>query len=131
MFVIEVLLVEYSVTSILPVLIASVTASVMIQSVYGYAPAFTVSPIMIDAIRELPLMIAIGMIAGMLGTLYCHLIVWSAIAKARKLSPPIKLLIASAITGLLAIPSPAIMGVGYDTMSLWRMAAICCWSARR
>ena len=114
----EVLLVEYTVGGFLPVLLASATAAVMIQSVYGYAPAFSVPPIVIDAIREMPMIIAIGIATGLLGTLYCRLIMLCN-SRTKKLSLRTKLLLmASALTGLLAIPSPAIMGSGYDTMTM-------------
>lgn len=117
MFAMEVLRIEYTVGGFLPVLLASATAAVIIQSVYGYAPAFVVPPITIDAIHELPMVIAIGIAAGLLGALYCRLIVITN-RRTRHLSPYIKLLMAAIVTGLLAIPSPAIMGEGYDTMTI-------------
>ncbi|WP_329601960.1 chloride channel protein [Sansalvadorimonas verongulae] len=115
-FALEVLLVEYTVASFLPVMLASVSAAGIIQFLYGNDPAFFVPYISVDLVDELPLVILIGFMMGFVSTLYCRLIIFFN-KRTASFSPYTKLLLAAAITGLLAIPAPDIMGVGYDTIT--------------
>ena len=115
-FALEVLLIEYSVAGFLPVMLASVSAAAITQFLYGNDPAFFVPYISVDIVHELPLVILIGFMMGLVSTLFCRLIIFFN-KRTKSFKAPAKLFVAAAITGLLAIPAPEIMGVGYDTIT--------------
>ncbi len=115
-FALEILLVEYTVAGFLPVMVASVSAATVTQMLYGTDPAFIIPRIQVDLIDELPTVVLIGVSMGVLAALFCRLtILFSHLGK--KLTASFRLLLAALITGLLAIPAPAIMGVGYGTIT--------------
>ncbi len=115
-FAMEVLLIEYTVTRFLPVLLASACAATLTQFIYGSDQAFIVPPLTINPVDELPLVIIIGITMGLLGTLFCRAIIVSN-RRVIHLPPAARLMLAALITGLLAIPAPAIMGSGYNTIT--------------
>ncbi|CAM3576920.1 chloride channel protein [Parendozoicomonas haliclonae] len=116
-FALEILLLEFSVTTLLPIMLASACAATLSQWFYGAQQGFQVPPMTVNPIDELPLVIMLGIAMGLLGTLFCRLITFSN-KKTLHLSPKVRLLLAAAVTGILAVPAPAIMGVGYDTINL-------------
>ncbi len=115
-FAMEVLLVEYTVGGFLPVILASSCAAIFSQSLYGSTPVFAIPALNIEPFHELPLVIVTALSAGLLGTLYCRLIIFTT-HKSQLWPAWHKLLAAAAITGVLGIFAPDIMGTGYSTVN--------------
>jgi len=115
-FVIEVFRVRYAVNHMVPVIVAAVTGTVISQLVYGQQPAFAVPALAMGSLAELPVIILMGIIIGLISaafikttsTLARYTIGWR---------PIIVFLGAGVVTGLLAQWSPAIMGVSYDALN--------------
>jgi CIC family chloride channel protein len=116
-FAMEVVLMEYTILGFTPVIIASLTATSLARIMFGDAPAFTAPSIEWASIGELPYVMLMGVVIGLSAAafvkatvLFSHLIetkpYWMRVA------------LAGLITGVLAIPVPQIMGIGYDTVSL-------------
>ena len=115
-FSLEVLMVEYTLSGFLPVMLASASAAIITQTVYGTDPAFIVPPISTDLLHDLPLILTTGVVMGILGAFFCQLLAFF-VKRSTHLPLFLRLIAAAAITGLIAIPAPAIMGVGYGTIT--------------
>ncbi len=115
-FVIEVFRVRYAVNHIVPVIVATVVATVISQLVFGAYPAFEVPSLSIGSLAELPVIMLMGIIIGLLAAAFIQL---AATANRYTLSwrPLYAFVFAGLLTGLLAQWSPAIMGVSYDAIN--------------
>jgi len=114
-FVIEVLRVRYTINNIVPVIVASVVGTVISRLVYGQNPAFEVPALAIGSLAELPVIVLMGLMIGILGAGFIHA---STLTAKFTLSwrPLYAFVFAGLITGLLAQWAPAIMGVSYDAV---------------
>ncbi len=115
-FVIEVFRIRYAVNHIVPVIVAAVMGAVISRLVYGHHPAFTVPDLAIGSLAELPIIMLMGVLIGVLAAAFIqstaltakYTIAWS----------PLKaFLFAGVVTGLLAQWAPSIMGVSYDAVN--------------
>ena len=115
-FVIEVFRVRYAINNIVPVIVATVIGTVISHLAYGNYPAFDVPPLSIGSLSELPVIMLMGVLIGLLAAAFIkgcsitakHTLAWR---------PLYAFLFAGVITGLLAQWSPAIMGVSYDAVN--------------
>ncbi len=114
-FVIEVLRVRYAVNHIVPVIVASVIGAVISRLAYGHSPAFVVPPLAIGSLAELPVIMLLGLIIGLLASGFIAGCRHSARLTANW-RPLHAFLAAGLVTGLLAQWAPEIMGVSYDTL---------------
>ncbi len=115
-FAMEVVMMEYTLFGFTPVVMASVSATAVTQAVYGDAPAFSVPPLALGSLAELPVMVLAGVITGALAALFIRLV----LATARRSAPwPVwlRMTLGGTVTGVLAMAVPEIMGVGYDTLN--------------
>nr|WP_283777774.1 chloride channel protein [Sansalvadorimonas sp. 2012CJ34-2] len=115
-FSLEVLMVEYTLSGFLPVMLASASAAIITQTIYGTDPAFLVPPISTELLSDLPLILTTGVVMGVLGALFCQLMTFF-VKKTARVPLFLRLLTAAGVTGLIAIPAPAVMGVGYGTIT--------------
>ncbi len=115
-FSMEVILMEYTIAGFIPVILASVVAALLTQAVFGSATAFDVPPVSMTSFFDLPIVMVLGVFVGVVAALFVRTLLWSNTMAPEKLWA--RLLIAGAITGAAAGLSPAIMGVGYDTVNL-------------
>ena len=115
-FVIEVFRVRYAINNIVPVIVATVIGTVISRLVYGNHPAFNVPPLSIGSLSELPVIMIMGVIIGLLAAAF---IKGSSVTAKHTLAlrPLYAFLFAGIVTGLLAQWSPAIMGVSYDAVN--------------
>jgi H+/Cl- antiporter ClcA len=115
-FAMEVVLMEYSLVSFGPVIMAAVTATTLTRAVYGSMPAFTVPNMQLGSLLELPYVILMGVVLGTLAALFIFLLqrftgllsrwpVWS------------RCTLAGLTVGLIAMIVPEVMGIGYDTVN--------------
>ena len=114
-FVIEVLRVRYAINNIVPVIVASVVGTVISRIVYGQNPAFEVPALSIGSLAELPVIVLMGILIGILGAGFIRA---SSLTAKFTLSwrPLYAFVFAGLVTGLLAQWAPAIMGVSYDAI---------------
>jgi CIC family chloride channel protein len=114
-FVIEVFRVRYAVNHIVPVIVATVIATVISRLVFGSYPAFEVPALSIGSLAEIPVIMLMGIIIGLLGASFIQL---SSVTARKTLSwrPLTAFMFAGILTGLMAQWSPAIMGVSYDAI---------------
>jgi chloride channel protein, CIC family len=105
---------EYTIASFIPVILAAVTATVLTHYFLGPEPAFSVAPLQLNSLLELPYIVVCGVLIGVLAAGYIRLVALFARYHARPFW--LRALAAGAITGLGALTVPEIMGVGYDTV---------------
>ena len=114
-FAMEVVMMEYTIGSFIPVIIASVTATLMTHFFIGSEPAFIVAPLNLQSWLEIPFIVAGGVIIGCIAAafitavqLFARLSTWPFWLRA---------LFAGAITGLAGVTAPEVLGIGYDTVN--------------
>jgi len=115
-FAMEVVLMEYTLAGFAPVILAAVSATAMSRWVYGSAPAFSVPPLDLGSILELPFVLATGIAIGVLCAAFIHLL---QLFSTRLTGWPLWLrtTLAGVVVALCALPVPQVMGVGYDTVN--------------
>ncbi len=114
-FAMEVVLMEYTVIGFAPVILAAVSATAVTHVVYGSEMAFTVPPVVLKSVWELPYVLGMGLIIGILAAAFIAIVDHTA-RHTKSWSFWIRALLVGALTGLCAWPAPQIMGVGYDTV---------------
>ena len=115
-FSMEVIIMEYTIAGFIPVILAAVIATLINQSVYGTSAAFDVpADISMNSFYNLPFLVLEGIAIGVLAACFVRLIRF--IYVAGPVSFYRKMLLAGLITGTLALVSPQILGIGYDTVN--------------
>ena len=114
-FAMEVVMMEYTIASFVPVILSSVTATVLTRVVFGDATAFIVPPFDLTSLTELPYVVLAGIGIGTVAALFIHLVQfftrldhWPYWSRAT---------LAGALTGAAALITPAVLGIGYDTVN--------------
>ncbi|MBW4935600.1 chloride channel protein [Marinobacter sp. F4206] len=113
-FAMEVVMMEYTIAGFTPIILAAVSAAIVTQAVYGSEPAFSVPPLTMNSLLEIPWVLAIAVIIGIAAALFIQLVD----SMGRYHHRPVILRIVAA--GLLMVPfailMPETMGIGYDTV---------------
>ncbi|GGY81152.1 chloride channel protein [Cellvibrio zantedeschiae] len=130
-FAMEVVVMEYSITGFIPVILAAVAGTIINQLVFGFSTVFHPPQVALKSLFELPFMALAGFIVAAFAALFirlqeasCRLSIGRSIA--------LRFAIAGLIAGCASIFAPQIMGVGYDTidsalagnMGLWLLLGI-------
>ena len=121
-FAMEVVMMEYTIKSFIPVIVAAVVATIFTQYFMGDHHAFVVPLLSMHSLLEIPWVILAGVIAGCLSAAYIACI--QLFARLDHWPYWLRCLLAGSITGLAAISTPQIMGVGYDTVDLSMVGGI-------
>ncbi|WP_373054690.1 chloride channel protein [Thioalkalivibrio sp.] len=115
-FAMEVVMMEYTIAGFTPVILAAVSGAVVTRMVFGAATAFNVPPLDMHSLWDLPWLALMGVMLGALAALFIRLLrASSGVLSGRPLW--VRTTLAGAVTGLLALALPEIMGVGYDTVN--------------
>ena len=113
-FAMEVVMMEYTIAGFTPIILASVSAAVVSQVVYGADPAFSVPVLTMNSLLEIPWILAIALFIGGAAALFIHLVEYAGRFNHRPI------LLRLSIAGVLMIPFailvPEVMGIGYDTV---------------
>lgn len=115
-FSMEVVMMEYTVLSFAPVILAAVIATTLTQVVFGGAPVFSIPGTQLGSLLELPIILVTGMLLGCLAALFIHLL-----QRSTTLSSPLpvwlRCTLGGTLVGLIALVVPEVMGIGYDTVN--------------
>jgi CBS domain-containing protein len=114
-FAMEVILTEYTLIGFAPVILAAVAATAVSRVFFGSEALLSVFSLVPYRPEQLLFAALIGLASGLLASGLTRSMGFIA-AKSRHLHPWQRCLIAGALTGLLAVPAPVIMGIGYDTL---------------
>lgn len=117
-FAIEVVVVEYSSISLLPVILSAVMGALINRAFFDKPLYEIVSHVGDIAIAELPLLILLGACISVAASAYIRLNILS-LRISERLMPSIslRLVTAGVLTIVVAAAVPAVMGLGYDTIN--------------
>lgn len=115
-FALEVVMMEYTLASFLPVILSAVSATAITRAVFGHEVVFSVPNFQLTNLLELPYVMLLGVVTGVAAVIFIYITKLTSIS-SQNLSIWIKFTLAGAITGLLAYFAPQIMGIGYDTVN--------------
>lgn len=116
LFAHEVILAHYALRAFVPVVIASVAATIIIRLTVGEFPAFLIPEYAITSYLEFPAFAILGFVAALVAILF-QLSLTTAEHIASNLTIPVWLrpIIGGILIGSIAVFFPEILGVGYDT----------------
>jgi len=117
LFAVEVILGDFGISQFSPIVISSVSATVVGQYFLGNFSAFDVPSYSLAHPLELFAYAALGLVAGLVAvgfvkTLYKFEDIFDGI----KLYPPLKAIIGGTIIGLIALKFPQVLGLGYEAI---------------
>jgi CIC family chloride channel protein len=113
-FAMEVVMMEYTVVSFIPVIIAAVSATLVSVLVYGKDLAFTVPSLEMQNLWETPWVIAGGLVIGALAAGFCVLV--EQFGRLHRMPVWARFTLAGLLTGLAALFAPQVLGIGYDSV---------------
>ena len=114
-FAMEVVMMEYTIASFIPVILASVTSTFLTQSMLGNVTTFSVPQLQLASLLEIPFIVMAGLMIGCLAALFITLV--QLFSRLNRWPLAARGLLAGLITGGMAIVTPQVMGVGYDTVN--------------
>jgi chloride channel protein, CIC family len=114
-FAMEVVMMDYTIASFIPVIVSAVTATLLTRYFIGPDAAFLIAPIQMQSLLEIPYVIFAGLIIGCAAAAFISAV--QIFARLAHWPFWLRALFAGAITGLAAITVPEIMGLGYDTVN--------------
>ena len=115
-FAMEVVLMEYTIIGFVPIILAAVSATALTRLVYGEDVLFIVYTQQWNTLDEFFYVLALGVVVGTLAAAFIRLTLWIS-HLSRKLDIRVRLLLAGTVVGLIAVPVPQVMGIGYDTLN--------------
>lgn len=119
-FSMEIILGDFTIRTFTPIVISSVTATVISHVFYGNTPAFLVPSYQIVSYWEIIFYIILGLLSGLIARLYIVTLyrVEDFFDKNVKIHPVLKPALGGFVLGCLALFLPQIMGNGYETIDL-------------
>lgn len=114
-FVVEVLKVRYEVSRFLPIIVASVVGTVISRLLLQADSTFRVPLLNLNNHWELPNLMLLGLMTGVLAIGFIGLCEALA-ARTRAWPSSLSFTLAGAVTGVLALWTPEIMGTSFDTL---------------
>ncbi len=118
-FVLEILMLDITVSSILPLVIASITATTMSFMLRGFDPILAVSLTPADAFNlgEIPLFLLLGVCCGLMGFYLTFVNEWVG-AQFKKFERQwVKWLVGGVVLGVLIYIFPPLYGEGYEAIT--------------
>nr|WP_275437446.1 MULTISPECIES: chloride channel protein [unclassified Halomonas] len=113
-FAMEVVMMEYTLMSFMPVILASTMGALVAQVMYGNEPAFRIPEVALGSLMNLPWIVVIGLVIGLMAGLFIHI---SRSQRLQTLPLWLRLGVVGVGTGVLAWWFPEIQGIGYDSVA--------------
>lgn len=115
-FALEVVMMEYTVSSFIPVILAAVGATLLSNQVFGNFPAFDLPPVEMASLWHLLPIILLGAAAGAVSAGFIQS-VQSVTARSARWPIEARLLLAGVLMGGIGLLAPQLMGIGYDSVN--------------
>lgn len=115
-FAVEVVLMEYSVIGLTPVIVSSVAATVITRSVYEDGAVFFVPQLGLGSLPELSYIFLMGITLGALSAFFVAMIRFFA-GLGDKVPVFFRFTLTGMFLGLIASQLPEVLGLGYDTVN--------------
>ena len=114
-FAMEIIIVEYTLASFIPIIIAAVAASGISQLAYGHERIIKIEELGHIPANEIPFILLLGVLVGIASTIF-SISIRHMSRTIRDINLSLRFVIAGTFTGLVAIAIPQVLGVGYDTI---------------
>ncbi len=115
-FVMEVIMMEYTINRFTPIILAAVSATILNRIYYSNEAIIAVDVSSTNLIAEMAMFTVMGLAIGVLAAAFIQLLLLISRMTADWVIW-IRYTLAGLLCGLLAIPTPQIMGIGYDTIT--------------
>lgn len=115
-FSLEVVMMEYSLTSFIPVILAAVAATGVSILAFGNTPAFEVPALVMGSLSDIPLVLLLGFLIGAVAALFIYLMKQVA-GRVSGVAFWQRVLWAGGLLGVCGVLVPQVMGIGYDTVN--------------
>ncbi|MGB1800781.1 MAG: chloride channel protein [Gammaproteobacteria bacterium] len=115
-FAMEVILMEYTIAGFTPVILSAVSATLICQLVFGDSPVFAVQAVTLESFLELPIIVLMGVLIGAIAAAFIYL-TRTMTELGKKVGIWLRLFLAGLGVGLIAVISPEVMSLGYDTVN--------------
>lgn len=117
MFAVEVILGDFGVQTLTPIVIASVLAAVTHQFFVAWKPLFPVTHHGFIHIQEVPSMVILGALAALVSVVFTRLLVATEDGFRRLHAPPmLKPALGMLMVGVIAMAFPQVLGDGYQAI---------------
>ncbi len=114
-FAMEVVMMEYTIASFTPVILAAVTSTLLSQAVFGNHTAFVVpDDIRVHSLVEYPIFLLEGLLIGCVASAF--LAAMERLSRLKIDTAWAGITISGITTGAICIVVPEVMGIGYDTV---------------
>jgi len=113
-FAMEVVMMEYTITGFLPVIVAAIAGAIIAHLCFGNAPAFAIPELQAADLWEFPWLLASGIFFGLVATALLRL--HAATYRLRQTPFWVRYPVAGLLCGLAAWAVPEVMGISYDTL---------------
>ena len=115
-FALEVVMMEFTLSSFIPIMLASVVATSLSSAIFGTQPAFLVPEMNLNSLKQLPIILVLGITVGTVAALLNHML--ETVAKrTNHIDIWWKLCLAGVIAGLCGMAQPEVLGIGYDSIT--------------
>ena len=115
-FSLEVVMLDYSLSSFIPIILSAVSATLISQAIIGSDASFLVPQIGLGSLKDVLFVVLLGLAAGAASAVFIHLIELTA-RYTRGIAIWWRVLLAGILVGIIGMMLPEIMGIGYDTVS--------------
>jgi len=115
-FSLEVIMMEYTLGSFIPVMLAAVAATGLSNAVLGSEPAFVIPDFEFGSFAELPVIILLGIVVGSGAALFNQTLAFIS-KKAQPIEIWWRVMIAGLIVAIIGFFYPEVLGIGYDSVN--------------
>ncbi|MES9969333.1 MAG: chloride channel protein [Candidatus Thiodiazotropha sp.] len=115
-FALEVVMMEYTLVSFIPIMLAAVIANSLSLVVFDGERVFDTAIIELGSLHELIFILLLGLAAGVASAAYVSLIQLIS-DKTQNMAFWLRNATAGVLIGLIALAVPQVMGIGYDTVN--------------
>lgn len=114
-FAMEVVMMEYTISGFLPVILAAVSATALERLFFGGETAFVVPSLNMQGLAEMPYVVFTGAVIGVLAAGFVHLLEYFS-QSWRDRPLVLRVSVGGFGVGVCALFVPEVMGIGYDTV---------------
>ncbi len=115
-FALEVIMMEYTLGSFIPVMLAAVAATALSNATLGSDPAFLIPDFEFNSFAELPFLLLLGVVVGTGAALFNHMLGLIS-RKTQNIEIWWRIMAAGLIIAIIGLVFPEVMGIGYDSVN--------------
>ncbi|MES9992407.1 MAG: chloride channel protein [Candidatus Thiodiazotropha sp.] len=115
-FALEVVMMEYTLVSFIPIMLAAVSANSLSLMMFEGERVFDIEIIQLGSLHELIFILLLGLAAGTASAAYVSLIQFIS-DSTKSMAFWLRNASAGVLIGLIALALPQVMGIGYDTVN--------------